>query len=486
MRGALETQQTLVGQNETLINELVGLRDIISRSNETMMTGMESTSSSIASSNNQMASSITTGIANELGAQTNRMVKELNELSKTNAKSLDQMTRSMSESKNTDRLVANQKTIVRLLGDLSAAGVSLVPPEWIEPAENDHLSLSFQQDILPVIAPLTIDPAHPFPFIPNKGMGLYLELEDAGGEAKQALIMISARLDRFVPLSEKGDRFIALEDAIALNLGQIFPEHRLVNRVMFRVLRDSELELDEEAEDLVATFESALKARRRGNVIALQLSAAADDQFVATLTDQLMADAGDIAFVGGMIGLSDLDQLCRYGEETLRFPAYSPRFPERIRDFGGDCFAAIRAKDILVHHPYESFDVVLQFLRQAAEDPKVVSIRQTLYRTLPDSPIVRALISAAEQGKSVTAVVEIKARFDEERNIRLARDLERAGVQVVYGFVDLKTHAKLSLVARQEETGLRCYAHCGTGNYHPVTARIYTDLSYFTCDPLIC
>ena len=383
-------------------------------------------------------------------------------------------------------LQAQQDILPALLGDLSAAGVSLVPPEWIEPAENDHLSLSFQQDILPVIAPLTIDPAHPFPFIPNKGMGLYLELEDAGGEAKQALIMISARLDRFVPLSEKGDRFIALEDAIALNLGQIFPEHRLVNRVMFRVLRDSELELDEEAEDLVATFESALKARRRGNVIALQLSAAADDQFVATLTDQLMADAGDIAFVGGMIGLSDLDQLCRYGEETLRFPAYSPRFPERIRDFGGDCFAAIRAKDILVHHPYESFDVVLQFLRQAAEDPKVVSIRQTLYRTLPDSPIVRALISAAEQGKSVTAVVEIKARFDEERNIRLARDLERAGVQVVYGFVDLKTHAKLSLVARQEETGLRCYAHCGTGNYHPVTARIYTDLSYFTCDPLIC
>ncbi len=315
---------------------------------------------------------------------------------------------------------------------------------------------------------------------------MFLDLKEAKNKHKTALIMLSPVIKRFCRLPGEDDRFITLEDAILLNLDEIFPHHELMDHVLFRVLRDSEIEYDEEAEDLVTTFENALRARRRGNVIALQLSANQSSPLIDVLSDELKVLEDDRFYVGGMSDLSDLSQICKAGNDQLRFPSYSARFPERIRDFGGDCFAAIRAKDILVHHPYESFDVVLQFLRQAAEDPKVVSIRQTLYRTQPDSPIVRALISAAEQGKSVTAMVEIKARFDEEVNIRLARDLERAGVQVVYGFVDLKTHAKLSLVVRQEENGLRSYAHCGTGNYHPSKAKIYTDLSFFTCDAEIC
>ncbi|NDA08623.1 MAG: polyphosphate kinase, partial [Alphaproteobacteria bacterium] len=319
----------------------------------------------------------------------------------------------------------------------------------------------FQAEILPVIAPMAIDPAHPFPFIANRGFGAFLGLENKKGREMKALILLSPKLRRFISLPGPKERFIALEDVIILNLGSIFPDHTLTDYVMFRVLRDSELEVDEEAEDLVATFETALKARRRGNVIALELSSTTDrTPFISSLLEAMIVDIADVAHVGGMIALNDLEQLCDYGPDHLRFPSYTPRFPERIRDFGGDCFAAIRSKDILVHHPYESFDVVLQFLRQAAEDPKVISIRQTLYRTLPDSPIVRALISAAEQGKSVTAMVEIKARFD--------------------------AHAKLSLVVRQEDGVLRSYAHCGTGNYHPVTAKVYTDLSFFTSEPEIC
>ena len=381
-----------------------------------------------------------------------------------------------------------QIILPELVQALSREGVSLVTRDHLIEGDLDYLSDYFNREILPVIAPLTIDPAHPFPFIANLGFGLFMELDTPKGVSSQALVMLSQKLRRFIalPSAKGGERFISVEDCILLNLDKIYPEHQLQHALTFRVLRDSELEVDEEAEDLVATFESALKARRRGNVIALELSAGSMDAVSSRLCQAMDVDEGDVAFIGGMIGLTDLSQICRAGGDHLRFPSYSPRFPERIRDFGGDCFAAIKAKDILVHHPYESFDVVLQFLRQAAEDPKVISIRQTLYRTLPDSPIVKALISAAEAGKSVTAMVEIKARFDEEVNIRLARDLERAGVQVVYGFVDLKTHAKLSLVVRQEEYGLRSYVHCGTGNYHPVTAKVYTDLSFFTSDPEIC
>ena len=396
-------------------------------------------------------------------------------------------------SKRVRHLQSRQQDILPfLLRDLSEKGVSLVGPEHLSQDDLEFLNHYFTQEILPVIAPLTIDPAHPFPFIANLGFGLFMDLHDENGASSQALIMLSQKLRRFIRLPHGqgddgySDRFISLEDCVLLNVQKIYPQHELINSMTFRVLRDSELEVDEEAEDLVATFESALKARRRGNVIALELSGHKMDDFASSLCQAMAVEFEDVALIGGMIALSDLSQICSAGGDELRFSSYTPRFPERIRDFGGDCFAAIKAKDILVHHPYESFDVVLQFLRQAAEDPKVISIRQTLYRTLPDSPIVRALISAAEAGKSVTAMVEIKARFDEEVNIRLARDLERAGVQVVYGFVDLKTHAKLSLVVRQEENGLRSYVHCGTGNYHPVTAKVYTDLSFFTSDPSIC
>jgi len=385
-------------------------------------------------------------------------------------------------------LLARQQVILPdILSLLAEEGVAVVGRDDLSDEDRQFLAQYFNAEIHPIIAPMAIDPAHPFPFIANRGFGMFLGLENKKGREMQALILLSPNLKRFISLPGTAERFIALEDAIILNLASIFPDHTLMDHVMFRVLRDSELEVDEEAEDLVATFETALKARRRGNVIALELSTTTDrTPFVSSLLEAMMVDEADVAHVGGMIGLNDLGQLCGYGPDHLRFPSYTPRFPERIRDFGGDCFAAIRSKDILVHHPYESFDVVLQFLRQAAEDPKVISIRQTLYRTLPDSPIVRALISAAEQGKSVTAMVEIKARFDEEVNIRLARDLERAGVQVVFGFVDLKTHAKLSLVVRQEDGVLRSYAHCGTGNYHPVTAKVYTDLSFFTSEPEIC
>ena len=389
----------------------------------------------------------------------------------------------------TDRVAAlmgrQQKVLPALLSTLSESGVSLVGREELARADVNHLRDYYDREIMPVIAPLTIDPAHPFPFIANLGFGLYLVLKDRKGVVSNAVILLT-NLKRFIELQGKGNRVVSLEDAVILNMDSIFPGHELVEHFTFRVLRDSELEVDEEAEDLVATFESAIKARRRGNVIALHISSAERNEAIRGLCDAMDVEEDDVVLAGGMIGLSDLSQLCALGDDDLRFSPYEARFPERIRDFGGDCLAAIRSKDILVHHPYESFDVVLQFLRQAAEDPKVVSIRQTLYRTMPDSPIVRALIMAAESGKSVTAMVEIKARFDEELNIRLARDLERAGVQVVYGFVDLKTHAKLSIVVRQEEGGLRSYAHCGTGNYHPVNAKVYTDLSYFTSDPEIC
>ena len=385
-----------------------------------------------------------------------------------------------------ENLMHRQQVVWReLRHELAEQDFRVLSNRDVDAESSRWLEEYFRDQVLQVLTPQALDPAHPFPFIPNKGFSLIFDLKRiSDGEPIRELLMIPPTLPRFVRLPGEAARYVSIENIIRRFTGILFPGYELLGDGAFRIIRDSDIEIEEEAEDLVRYYNTAIKRRRRGRVIRLRMEAGMPE----ALETQICEAVGQGAIVSeasGFLGVADLDALTEENRPDLKWPPYTPRFPERIREHDGDCFAAIRDKDIVVHHPYESFEVVIAFLKQAAQDPDVVAIKQTLYRAGKQSAIIRALIDAAEAGKSVTAVVELKARFDEEQNIMWASQLERAGVQVVYGFTNWKTHAKISMVVRRENGSFRTYCHFGTGNYHPVTAKIYTDISFFTADPRI-
>ena len=383
-------------------------------------------------------------------------------------------------------LEGQQQQLDKFLNDFKKMNGCIRPAAELADEQVDWLRKWYKQNLLPLLSPTTLDPSHPFPFIQNKGKGVLLEMVSPDKKPVRAVIMIPDNSPRFIRLPGDDLDFVAAETAIIQFVNMIYPNFRVKKSGLFRVLRDSEIEIDDEAEDLISHFERALRKRRRGNVVSLNLSDSLSKDMVKCLQSEMELAPEKICLTDGFVGLGDVAQLLEYFPNTLLYPPLKARFPQRILDFKGDCFAAIQNKDLIIHHPYESFDAVVRFLEQAASDPDVLAIRQTLYRTTSGSPIAQALIRAAEQGKSVTALIELKARFDEENNIQLARSLERAGAHVAYGLGDLKVHSKLSLVMRREGEKIVSYAHCGTGNYHPITSKVYTDFSFFTCDKAIC